>query len=680
MEIQLKRRPIQRKIRHDLLVITLVSVLIMTLVVEFCFFTLARSQRVQITGKLQSDLVNITENKAENINILLQQYLSFTQGCAEHIHEMYNRPTGFQPRFVDWADPKNNDVFTMQKTLRDTSVDDDALLQEQRLLGNLESSFTAFHHSDGGIVTMYYLATESGFMLHYDAASALKAESHYYDYSQKSWYRDAREQGHAFFTDVYEDGYGRGLTITCAAPFYDADQQFAGVVAMDILVSDAFDSLLKINMENTEALLVDNDGRLISTEQIGLNFRDDPLLDENTFRKIMDSKTDISLTDKGYYYAYAPIKATSWHYCLRINEHEMLQVMYIMKAAIILMNILFVIVDIIIIAVIMVYSKKSARKLTMPLIDLRNDAQKISEGDFDHHAIVHDNDEIGDLAKDFNSMAASLKQYIEDIKKVTAEKERIGAELNVATQIQADMLPRIFPAFPERNEFDIYATMDPAKEVGGDFYDFFLIDEKHLALVMADVSGKGVPAALFMVIAKTLIKNRAIMGKGTPSEILYDVNNQLCEGNDAELFVTVWLAILDLETGKGIAANAGHENPAVRRKDGTFELIKNRHSPAVATMENMKFREHEFELFPGDTLFVYTDGVAEATNADNKLYGTDRMVEALDDHAGAALKDMLQGVRQSIDAFVGEAPQFDDITMLGFRYFGTGESTEESEA
>ena len=249
------------------------------------------------------------------------------------------------------------------------------------------------------------------------------------------------------------------------------------------------------------------------------------------------------------------------------------------------------------------------------------------------------------------------------------EKERIGAELNVATQIQADMLPRIFPAFPERTEFDLFASMAPAKEVGGDFYDFFLVDDDHIALVMADVSGKGVPAALFMVIAKTLIKNRALLGE-SPATILKNVNEQLCEGNEAELFVTVWLAVIQISTGKGMAANAGHEHPVIRRAGGQYELVTYRHSPAVATMEGIKFREHPFELHPGDSLFVYTDGVPEATNSKDELFGNDRMLEALNKEPDARPEQLLKNVRSSIDTFVGDAPQFDDITMLGFTYIG----------
>ena len=282
---------------------------------------------------------------------------------------------------------------------------------------------------------------------------------------------------------------------------------------------------------------------------------------------------------------------------------------------------------------------------------------------------VRTGDEIEELSHAMQQMEQDMNQYIRNLTAVTAEKERIGAELNVATQIQADMLPRIFPAFPDRNEFDIYATMTPAKEVGGDFYDFFLIDRDHLGLVMADVSGKGVPAALFMVIAKTLIKNRAQMGGG-PAEILRDVNEQLCEGNDAGLFVTVWLAILEISTGKGLAANAGHEHPALRRGDGTYEMVKYRHSPAVATMDGVRFREHAFQLEPGDSLFVYTDGVAEATNAGMELFGEERTLEALNREPGASPYRLLENMKTSIDEFVGDAMQFDDITMLCLHYFG----------
>ena len=291
--------------------------------------------------------------------------------------------------------------------------------------------------------------------------------------------------------------------------------------------------------------------------------------------------------------------------------------------------------------------------------------------------------EIGQLARTIDQMEAEILDTFENLTRVTTEKEQIRAELNVAREIQADMLPRTFPPFPARKEFEIYASMTPAKEVGGDFYDFFFIDHDHLALVIADVSGKGVPAALFMVVAKTLIKNRALTG-GSPGEILSAVNKQLCDGNEMGLFVTVWLGILDLSTGELISANAGHEYPAVRQAGGAWELVKTKHSPAVAAWDGMKFRESWLELRPGDSLYLYTDGVPEATRmkgsqeGTEELYGTARMLEALNRHGEEPVEKLLASMKREVDTFVGDAPQFDDMTMLALRYLGPVGSREGS--
>lgn len=255
----------------------------------------------------------------------------------------------------------------------------------------------------------------------------------------------------------------------------------------------------------------------------------------------------------------------------------------------------------------------------------------------------------------------------------TEKTERLATELNLASNIQTNMLPNIFPVFPERKEFTLHASMTPAKEVGGDFYDFFFVDHDHIALVIADVSGKGVPAALFMMVARTLIKNRTIMG-GSPAEILYDVNNQICEGNVAKLFVTVWLGIIEISTGKGMAANAGHEHPAIHRQGKDFSLAIYKHSPAVAILPGMRFREHEFQLMPGDTLFVYTDGVTEANNSEKELFGEERLTKALNRDPEATPEQLLKNVKAGINEFVDGTEQFDDITMLSLKYFGPKEA------
>ncbi len=292
---------------------------------------------------------------------------------------------------------------------------------------------------------------------------------------------------------------------------------------------------------------------------------------------------------------------------------------------------------------------------------------------------IHTGDEIENLSLVMADMERDLKDYEENLTKVTAEKQRISTELSLATRIQAAMLPSIYPAFPERSEFDIYASMDPAKEVGGDFYDFFLIDDDHLCLVIADVSGKGVPAALFMMASRIIIASNAKLGK-SPAQILTDTNTAICSNNKEQMFVTVWLGILELSTGKLTAANAGHEFPALMQAGGKFELFKDKHGFVIGGMEGMRYKEYEIMMQPGAKIFLYTDGVPEATNADSELFGTERMIEALNTDTAATPAQVLQNVRKSVDAFVLDAEQFDDLTMLCVVYRGSDNTQNDQKA
>ena len=262
-----------------------------------------------------------------------------------------------------------------------------------------------------------------------------------------------------------------------------------------------------------------------------------------------------------------------------------------------------------------------------------------------------------------------IRNLNEKYAKQMMESSRLETELTMASSIQADMLPNIYPAFPDRPEFDIYASMDPAKEVGGDFYDFFLVDDDHLCLVMADVSGKGVPAALFMMASKIIIASHAKLGK-SPAQILTDTNAAICSNNREEMFVTVWLGILELSTGKLTAANAGHEYPVLRHEGGDFELIKDKHGFVIGGMEGIRYKEYVLQMKPGSKLFLYTDGVPEATNAQSELFGPERMTKALNKATAASPENILKQVRADVDAFVKEAEQFDDLTMLCVEYRG----------
>ena len=274
------------------------------------------------------------------------------------------------------------------------------------------------------------------------------------------------------------------------------------------------------------------------------------------------------------------------------------------------------------------------------------------------------------MHQEIDRTSQALNEQMDTIRRMERERmeeennrERIAQELRTAREIQRSMLPHTFPPFPERKEFDLFASMDPARDVGGDFYDYFFIDDDHLCLVIADVSGKGIPAALFMMVAKRIIEDSARL-ELSASEILEKTNESLCENNQAEMFVTVWLGILELSTGRLTAVNAGHEYPAIRKKDGCFALYKDKHSFIVGGMKGVRYKTYELHMDAGDKLFVYTDGVPEATADSMEMFGVERIMTALNSNADGSPEENLSCVKRAVDAFVGDAEQFDDLTMM----------------
>ena len=305
---------------------------------------------------------------------------------------------------------------------------------------------------------------------------------------------------------------------------------------------------------------------------------------------------------------------------------------------------------------------------------------RMGEGELEPMASVpYTIQEFETMQQEIDRTSLALNQQMDTIRRMERkqmeqenmikEQERIVKELSTARQIQKSVLPHIFPPFPDRAEIDLFATMDPAKDVGGDFYDFYFIDEDHLCLVIADVSGKGIPAALFMMLSKRILEDLARQ-EPTPSTILEKANDLLCDNNQAEMFVTVWLGILEISTGKLTAANAGHEFPAICEKGGSFELYKDKHGFVVGGMESVHYKGYDLQLNPGDKLFVYTDGVPEATDGSGEMFGTDRMITALRSCTDNTPEEILQGVKSAVDSFVGDAEQFDDLTMMCLEYKG----------
>lgn len=635
-------------------------------------------------------LTKLIQKQAQTANNSLHEVNKIVVESAAYTHSLYENHSNFAGKDMPRPDETEAGVACSKYFLAKGVTASAEVLNEVNILSNCEYMFSPLLLNNS-ILDNIYIGTTSGISYRYSRANLFNPD---YDPRQRDWYKSAIITPDTLvWLPTYKDSYGN-TCITAAMSYRDAAGTTVGVVASDVLLTSIINEVMNLKIGETgSCFILDSDFNFIAHPDMNSEGFDPDIsshFSDNTFFRTILSSTD-GIIETNYegnncYIAFSQMQETGWIFCASIETSEVTapavqaksesdQLTDIsqkgMQDKIFSILRLFMVYFAIIGIIVVMISFAVSGTITRPIQRLADSVRNIGKGDFKQRILVTSKDEVGQLAERFNNMQSDLKNYMENIKAVTAEKERISTELSVATQIQADMLPRVFPPFPDRKEFDINASMDPAKEVGGDFYDFFFADNDHFAMVMADVSGKGVPAALFMVIAKTLIKDHIQGMKGSSLvDILTAVNDQLCEGNDAEMFVTVWIGIVDVTTGKGVATNAGHEHPVLRRAGEKFDLVKYRHTMALGTFPGVKFQQHEFEMHPGDTLFVYTDGVPEATNKDNELYGTDRMLETLNIDPDAPTDELLKRVKSSVDTFVGDAPQFDDLTMLIMRYNG----------
>ena len=652
---------------------------------------------------LDASFTESTQMQAYIANSFFGEAESVVRMLADYTEHLYADPGAYGLRAVSLPDKaKDGEISAQLLTEEGVDLSDPQLRAELGLVGNLADMMIALYRNAN--VDSCYIGLPSGVMLLVDDHAASKFDEAGKLMSipirERIWYTGAVEKGELYYTDVTKDHFTGQISVMCSLPVYHAGRLVA-VIGADLFLNDMAAAVGGSVKDGSFVCIINENGHVIFSPQTVGIFQVRPDEQAQDLRESEDKElaefvktalkenTGVRTTEingEGYYMAGSPITSVNWAVVGVVSREAMdqptamLESQYdnIQEAALnrfqsglgwakLMIIVLILIVFAIGASAALVVSKRIVKPLeaiTRRVSSLGgDDLQFFVEKEF------RTGDEIEVLAESFANLSAKTLQYVAEVKRVTAEKERIGAELQMATEIQASQLPRLFPPFPTRTEFDIFASMDPAKEVGGDFYDFYLVDDDHIALVMADVSGKGVPAALFMMVSRVLIKSRLQSGE-TPSEALKNVNNQLCEGNNAGFFVTVWLAVLEISTGKGIAANAGHEHPALRRANGPYELVTYRHSVAVAAMEDVPFKQHEFQLHPGDSVFVYTDGVAEATNENKELFGTDRMLAALNKDPDAIPQQVLKNVQEAIDSFVAGAEQFDDITMLCLKYNG----------
>ena len=522
-----------------------------------------------------------------------------------------------------------------------------------------------------------------------------------YDARTRFWYKQAMYEGKLIFTDVETDANTGRLSLVCAVPVYDPGGALRAVIGTDLFLDTMQKSLEESEKDGGSHLVVNNSGHVIANSFEEGGFRaqtseeaEDLRNSENKelaafITEALAGQTGVKLIQVGsefYYMTGVPVETVGWA-MISIYSQELMnrpaawlekshleiqaEAGASYRARLYRIQLLIFAILAVLLVVLSAAALLQGRRIVLPLNKMTKRISEMKEDnlEFNMEDTFRTGDEIEVLAESFDRMSHKTIEYVQEVRTVTAEKERMRSELHMAATIQSSMLPHIFPPFPDRKEFDLYADMDPAKEVGGDFYDFFLIDDDHLYMAIADVSGKGIPAALFMMTSKTILQNCAMMGHSA-AEILTRTNDAICSNNQAGMFVTVWIGILEISTGKLTAANAGHEYPVLKRTDGNYELYRDKHGFVIGGMAGMKFKQYELQLNPGDRLFLYTDGVPEATDANNELFGNDRMVDALNTVKNEAPKEVIAGVRRAVDAFVKEAEQFDDMTMLCLEYRG----------
>lgn len=671
-----KWNSISTKLRIVVVIITILAMLIVGVVAVGFMLRIKDGSESLVTSQMRDKVTDLVNEKIASTELSLDYYANYLDMESSLIELIHRNPDKYVKQYIPKRTSDAKKIYMLQRSYETDAVNKEALDDEMALAANLESIWGPMMRKDGGTIATTYAGFESGFMISYDDNASLAEYAEdgevYFPHRSRGWYQKAKYAGRIVFSDLGQDYFGRGLTLTCAKPFY-YNAKFAGVVAMDILIDDLRNSIIDIDVEKDYdgdyAFLVNENGDIIASPFMNKDTIEfENIKDENNkFYSIRDNilnKKEGSDQVGDLFCVYSPIKIANWVLCVCVPNEIILNPVSELEKGIKFVTNIFTILILIIGIIAYFVIRFIASRITDPIVKLKSDVEVISKGDLDYKARVIGNDEISDLANSFNDMTGSLKNYIHDLTSLTAEKERIGAELNVATHIQSSMLPSIFPAFPHDPRFDIYATMNPAKEVGGDFYDFFKVDEKHLALVVADVSGKGIPAALFMVIGKTLIKDHTNL-KTYLSDTFFEVNNMLCESNSESLFITAFEAVVNVETGHMKFVNAGHEMPFIYR-NGSWTVEKIKPGFVLAGMEDMKFASGELYLGKGDKFFQYTDGVTEATNAKNELYGMERLQKILDASGDMDVHDLLPAIKADIDKFVGNAPQFDDITMLGF--------------
>ncbi|MDR2660203.1 MAG: SpoIIE family protein phosphatase [Spirochaetaceae bacterium] len=651
-----------------------------------------------IESQIKWNLMNLANDKAALIDGPFKNIRNQTRMTAMIAGNIYTNPDLYKPRDIDYLPPEE-EGSTVTHILSAPGVRYRDIQDEARLAANISDILQQDISLDLGL-TAAYIGSDSGFMIVADKFSTSQ-NSHTFDVTKRSWFVGAKERGDMFWTEIFLDAAGRGESISCAMPFYDRsgpEPVFKGVAACASLLSNVRNIIENSGKlgETGYVFLVNDSGRLVldPASEILANsalFTGDGYLNNEIegVRELSDHMVNresgfmkIDLRGNYVYVAFEPLSSIDLSMGLVLDANEINEVVQQMRGNILeytkndiaridngffIMLILIAFVMLVTASATAFIGRRLSRSLTAPILRLHEEAEIISGGDLNHTLSIDSDDEIGRLANTFNTM-------IHSIQNITSEKERMNSEINLAAEIQNNLLPQISPKFSRNKHFELFAKMVPAKQVGGDFYDFYYLneDQTKLAFLIADVSGKGVPAALFTVMAKGLFKLN-LMNGCDPATVLSIVNKILCDDNPNSMFVTAFVCVINLKTGRLTYANGGHTPPLISLSGRPYKFMNLKPNILVGIYNKANYTLCGINLQAGDKIYLYTDGVNETFDKDMNEFGNERFLEKANIYRYLPPEEFDRAIRHELEVFMNGAEQSDDITTLALTYLGNRE-------
>jgi len=698
-ELKNKKSSIENKVFSVIAGISLVCLVITSVIAYFGVFKVSRkfisineeiiehaaeNSLTSIEELTDKELLLVSTGKAEHIEEMFEKYEIYLENISSHASDMKSKPEVFSetPYHLSFSAQAGSQTPFL---LYSSDADKENLSKEAGVTANIGLTLHRITSRDDVVSDAYY-ATDSG-LFFVSSNKKFLVENDSFDYKQRDWYKNAKKSGEIYISKVHSDPFGRDEIICITKPVYSENGEFIGVAGVNIRAEKFKEQLAYTDFLDCCFTIFDENGEfVISSEKCSSETGKDiaGFISEDIFRTPSGTK-HLEIEKQHIHIAHARLKEHKWIVVAYMNNEIAAAPSIMLKNGIIalsqevsdevmksmLSTCIFGLVSLILLLVLTyILGITLSKKITKPIATLTDSVKNITHGNLEFNCDIKTGDEIEDLSDAFRNMTEELKEYIDKVKSESKAKEHHKAELEIAKKIQMSILPNNAKDFDINTEFEIATSIIPAKGVGGDFYDYFMVDDEHLAITIADVSGKGVPAALFMMISKTLISNKTKPNM-SPGEILTEVNRLLCINNDAAMFVTAFLGILNIKTGEFRYSNAGHTPPFVYRYKEGFDNLSVTKNLFLAGDEDTLYKTDSITLDKGDMIFLYTDGVTEASTKEKKQYGKKRLYNLLNSFAAEhmTLEEIIANITEDIYEFVYGADQADDITMLITRFF-----------